>query len=623
MSFLPRFITESMFRKIFASFVVILLLLVAIFSVSYRVIMELGAASSKILKMNYNSIVASARMMEYLDTIQLEYASGADSDSLRQQRIANAANSFSQWLGRSWDNITEQGEKESLATLDSLYVAYISTVRSSDFPELPESTQLRLMRLRNEIKEQCQTLSLINQRAMFTKSVAAQKIARRGSFTLLVVTMLVLLLGLVLSWGLARRIIRPIQKLKEATNKIATGDYSVALATTGEDELGSLTADFNQMADKLRTYNEVNVRKILAEQQKIEAIFANIQDGILFVGLDCVILDANNTALEVFRLKRKEVIGHHFLELIKQEELFNDLRKCLDTGTTPEYPEHNNVLSIRQNEKQTHFEYSFTPILSANGDLMGVMLLLRNITSIKELDRLKSEFVMIVSHELKTPLTSLNMSIDLILESLGEHPDKQHAELLHIAKEDINRLKFLISDLLDLSKIEAGKIDMHFAAVSPCRMLEAIASYFQPQMELKEVISEIKCPAGLDDVWCDEEKLTLVFSNLLANALNAVKSGGKIVLQASGQGNYILFSVSDDGIGIPLEYQNKIFDRFVQVEEHKAAGGTGLGLTISREIVRAHGGSIWVESAPHQGATFFFTIPCAHSTPKLTPRRET
>lgn len=458
---------------------------------------------------------------------------------------------------------------------------------------------------------------------MFTRSSIAQRIARRGSFTLLVVTMLVLLLGLLLSWGLARRIIRPILTLKEATNRISSGDYSVSVAISGEDELGSLTADFNQMAGKLRTYHELNVRKILAEQQKIEAIFANIQDGILFVGTDCVILDANLTALEVFRLKRKEVIGHHFLELVKQEELFNDLKKCLETATTLEYPEHDNVLSIRQKDKQLHFEYSFTPILSANGDLMGVMLLLRNITSIKELDRLKSEFVMIVSHELKTPLTSLNMSIDLIRESLGENPAPQHAELLRIAKEDINRLKLLISDLLDLSKIEAGKIDMHFAAVSPCRMLEAIVHYFQPQLDLRNVGAEIICDPGLEEVWCDEEKLMLVFSNLLANALNAVKTGGRIVLQAAEQGNYILFSVADDGIGIPLEYQNKIFDRFVQVEEHKAAGGTGLGLTISREIVRAHGGSIWVESMPEQGATFFFTIPCEHSTPKLITRRDT
>lgn len=596
MSFLPHYITGSMFRKIFAS--------------------------SKILKMNYNSIVASAKMMEYLDTMQLEYTGGADPDSLRQLRIANAANSFSKWLGRSWDNITEEGEKDCLTELDSLYVAYISTLRANSFYTLPDTDQAKLMKLRNEIKEKCQILSQINQKAMFSKSASAQTIARRGSITLLVVTVLVLSLGLVLSWGLAHRIIRPIQKLKEATNRIASGDYSVSLAASGEDELGSLTADFNRMADKLSTYNDLNVRKILAEQQKIEAIFANIQDGILFVGTDCVILDANLTALEVFRLKRKEVIGHHFLELIKQEELFHDLKKCLDTSTPLEYPEHNNVLTIRVQDKQAHFEYSFTPILAASGDLMGVMLLLRNITSLKELDRLKSEFVMIVSHELKTPLTSLNMSIDLIMETLGKHQDKQQADLLRIAKEDINRLKLLISDLLDLSKIESGKIDMHFAAASPCGILDTITRYFQPQMELKEVITEVICPPDLEEVWCDEEKLMLVFSNLLANALNAIDKGGRIVMQAAQQGNFILFSIADNGIGIPWEYQNKIFDRFVQVTEHKAAGGTGLGLTISREIVRAHGGSIWVESAPNRGATFFFTIPCEHFPPKQTPRRE-
>lgn len=162
MSILPRYITGSMFRKIFASFVVILLLLMAIFSVSYRVIMELGAASGKILKMNYNSIVASAKMIDYLDTMQLEYTSRTDADSLRQMRIANAANAFSQWLGRSWDNITEPGEKECLVALDSMYVAYVTTLRANSFHDLREGDQVRMLQLRSGIKVKCQTLSQIN-----------------------------------------------------------------------------------------------------------------------------------------------------------------------------------------------------------------------------------------------------------------------------------------------------------------------------------------------------------------------------------------------------------------------------------------------------------------------------
>lgn len=607
MKLLPRFITKSMFRKIFASFVIILLLLVAVIAVSFNVITKLGVASDNILKMNYNSIMASVKMMEQLDTIQLAYTKKDQDLSIRQNNIATAAISFSQWLGRSWDNITEKGEKECLQDIDSLFVAYITMVQANSI-KLPENED-KLLVLRSQIIGKCQELMNINQRAMFTKSTAAQKIARQGSFTLLLVGILVLSLGLILSWGLSRRIIRPILNLKDATNKIASGDYSIKLVPTSEDELGSLTADFDQMAGKLRTYNDLNIQKIIAEQQKIEAIFTNIQDGIFFVGTDALVLDANLTALEVFGLKRPEVIGHHFLEIIKQEELFADLKKCLETGQALEYPEHDNILTLRTSDKQTYFEYSFTPIKSTSKELLGVMLLLRNITNLKELDRLKSEFVMIVSHELKTPLTSLSMSIDLINETMGEDSNPHVAELLRIAKEEITRLKMLISDLLDLSKIEAGKIDMHFNSHNPSSMLNAIANYFQPQAGLRKVQLKVFCPPDLEPVWCDEEKLMLVFSNLISNALKVVETGGEIVLQADTQGNYVLFSVKDNGIGIPLEYQNKIFDRFVQVEDQKAAGGTGLGLTISREIVRAHGGTIWVESTPGAGTTFYFTIP--------------
>ena len=231
--------------------------------------------------------------------------------------------------------------------------------------------------------------------------------------------------------------------------------------------------------------------------------------------------------------------------------------------------------------------------MSLQSELLGVMFLLHDITTLKELDRLKSEFVMIVSHELKTPLTSLNMSIDLLKESLGSEPKPEDVELIRIAKEEITRLRLMINDLLDLSKIEAGKIDMHFAVADPDAMLDAVVRYFQNQADELNVIVEKVSVDNVGSVWCDEDKLMLVFSNLVSNALKSIGKEGRITLTAEASGNYIIFCVKDNGKGIPLSYQNKIFDRFVQVGEQNNAGGTGLGLTISKEIVRAHGGSIW------------------------------
>ena len=610
MNILPPVIRKSIQNKLFASFLTVLLLLVAVIAVSFSIIGNLGKASDKILKMNYNSIIASIRMMDDLESIHREFLSdtGTTLDS-SSMGLAKAQNSFSKWLGRSQDNITEVGEEQILAEIDSLFSYYLSEIRLSPSHNLDQARMEHLNKLRIKVKNGCLQLLQLNQNAMFTKSMAAQKIARKGSTTLFIVALFVMMVGILLSWGLSKRIVSPIVKLKHATNKIANGDYSVELIQESEDELGMLTSDFDQMAGKLRGFNDLNVRKIIAEQQKIEAIFANIEDGIFFIGSDYSILDANMPALNAFSLNLKDVIGHHFLEIIKHDRLFDDLKNCLESRKATEYPDHDNFLTIRQGDKQIYFEYSFSPIMSLQSELLGVMFLLHDITTLKELDRLKSEFVMIVSHELKTPLTSLNMSIDLLKESLGSEPKPEDVELIRIAKEEITRLRLMINDLLDLSKIEAGKIDMHFAVADPDAMLDAVVRYFQNQADELNVIVEKVSVDNVGSVWCDEDKLMLVFSNLVSNALKSIGKEGRITLTAEASGNYIIFCVKDNGKGIPLSYQNKIFDRFVQVGEQNNAGGTGLGLTISKEIVRAHGGSIWVESDSGQGASFYFTIP--------------
>lgn len=608
---LPEIIRTRIRNKVFLSFLVILLLLLAVIITSFVIISSLGKASDNILKMNYHSIIASMRMIEELETIQREslYLE-TNNPRYDPMRMLKAQSSFAQWVGRAADNITESGEQSVVASIDSLFNRYLLSIQ-----ELGRAGGARLARPQTQadqsvvIRDKCLELQELNQVAMFSKSLAAQRIARDGTLTLFLITTLVLVLGVILSWGLSKRIVKPILILKDATQKLASGDYSINLSSDGEDELGILTSEFAFMAAKLKEFHHLNINKTLAEQQKSGAILANIQEGIMFVGGDYSIRDANHAALEVIRLPREEVIGHHFLEIIKQDKLFSDLKLCLESQKPIVYGSNDNILTIRKDQHQIYLEYFFSPVLSDQRELLGALFLMRDITNLKEVDRLKSEFVMIVSHELKSPLTSINMSIDLLMESLGQTVKSSDLELLSIAKEEINRLRRLISDLLDLSKIEAGKIEFRFASAAPEMLLEAVCGYFKNQFAEKNTTLGINCPAKLPRIWCDEEKLMLVFSNLITNALKAIQPLGTVTLEAVSAGEFVQFCVRDDGVGIPLSYQNRIFDRFVQVEDHKAARGTGLGLPISREIVRAHGGSIWVESSPGKGAAFFFTIP--------------
>jgi NtrC-family two-component system sensor histidine kinase KinB len=200
------------------------------------------------------------------------------------------------------------------------------------------------------------------------------------------------------------------------------------------------------------------------------------------------------------------------------------------------------------------------------------------------------------------------MSIKLLLERTTEKMNEKERQLLLAAHEDLQRLKTLVSNLLDLSKIEAGKMEMEFENISLLALCEDAVGVLKSQVDAKGICLTLDLPQHLPPVKTDINKIIWVLTNLLSNALHYTDRGGAIRLSAEQLGPYVQVSVSDNGPGIPFEVQSKIFDKFIQIKSNKALGGSGLGLTICKEIVRAHGGTIWVDSNPGEGSTFTFTL---------------
>lgn len=267
-------------------------------------------------------------------------------------------------------------------------------------------------------------------------------------------------------------------------------------------------------------------------------------------------------------------------------------------------------MTLSKGEESRHYLFSVTAIRGKDRSLSGIVLLLRDITRIKEVERLKTDFIMAASHELRTPLTSLGMSVDLLLEHAAAGLAEKDRELLQAAHEEVLRMKALISDLLDLSRIEAGRIDLEFDKVPVQTLFDHAKDVFKSQVEMKEVSLGSEKIGDVSPVRADANKITWVLTNLISNALRYVERGGSIRLMAKQARTCVHLSVKDDGPGIPPEYQSKIFQKFVQVKGQET-GGTGLGLAICKEIVRAHGSTIWVESSPGKGSTFTFTLPAA------------
>ena len=532
------------------------------------------------------------------------------------QQFHDYESQFLQWLGKAQDNITETGEPEVLNAIQTTYSSYLRTfselnlILQSKKEQAVNTYRDEVLPLFLRVRENCLKLREINQAAMFRSSEQAGALAKQARWSLLVIGMAAAGVGIGFSFLLSSIIVKPLQHMMRATKSIADGNYEIEVAPQSSDELGLLATEFNLMATRIKTYQELNIQQNILEQKKNDAILRNIDDGIVVVDADLKIVTINAMAARILEVSEQECHHRHFLEAFNNEQLFEYVKQAVESGKPPRIEDGKNVCSIRTDQAANYYEFSITPIrVKETESLCYAALLLRNITHLKELDRLKSEFVMIVSHELRTPLTSINMSISLLRERVTPKLDEQDRELLEAAHEETQRLKALVSDLLDLSKIEAGKMELDFQTLSVVPLIEKAMTLLNAQIEAKGVILSSQIRDDSATVKADVNKITWVLTNLMANALRFTEKGGSIALSAEKVGAYLHLSVKDTGAGIPCEYQSKIFDKFVQVSDSRNAGGTGLGLAICKEIVRAHGGAIWVDSAPGEGSIFTFTLP--------------
>jgi NtrC-family two-component system sensor histidine kinase KinB len=307
----------------------------------------------------------------------------------------------------------------------------------------------------------------------------------------------------------------------------------------------------------------------------------------------------------------EDALEKHILEVMGDERLFRFLKEALTSSRPPHMEEGEDILTITTGGESRHYQVSMVPMRTPSGFIPGVVLMLRDITRLRELDRLKSEFVMTASHELRTPLTSLNMAVNLLRESAGTKLTDRERALLEASHEDVQRLRALVDDLLDLSKIEAGKLELAFEPVQPRFLGDQALSVIRAQADAKGIALTLGVPEDLPAVTADPHKIVWVLVNLLANSVRYTKAGGHISLQGERVGNQVHLSVTDDGEGIAYDLQPRIFDKFVQGKSSESSGGSGLGLAICREIVKAHRGAIWLDSIPGKGSTFTFTLPMA------------
>jgi len=345
----------------------------------------------------------------------------------------------------------------------------------------------------------------------------------------------------------------------------------------------------------------------------------HLPDPLILTDVQGDIVWVNEKTEEIFGISGEEITGWSFIQIIKIDKIDKQLKEVLQTGESSESSYEAATVKVRNPEGKYFFKITIKPILD-NGKVGGALIQLSDVSRFKELERIKTDFVSIVSHELRTPLSSIAMGVGMLKDGLLGQLTPRGSEMVDAIEKDCDRLSKLAGNLLDLSKIEAGQIALETQLVQVKGLVDEAVRPLKWQAESQNIQIKTNIPEDLPYVEADFNKIVWVLANLLANSLRYSEPGGTIAVKVEMSGNRMFFSVQDDGCGIPREYQDKIFQKFVQVKgDSGPVGGAGLGLAICKEFVEAHSGQIWVESEEGKGSNFTFTLPLARSKENIAP----
>ncbi|WP_374046885.1 MULTISPECIES: KinB sensor domain-containing domain [Pseudomonas] len=413
----------------------------------------------------------------------------------------------------------------------------------------------------------------------------------------------VLVLGFITAHNIARRFGQPIEALAEAADQLGQGNFDVTLPVTQATELNQLTRRFGLMADALRKHQATNVDELLAGQQRLQAVLDSIDDGLLIIDRQGRLEHFNPVAQRQLGWGHDR-LGASLAEALQRPELEQQLRQVLRGGSLDRPPDD---LSLEVDEESRLLTYSLTPVSHPQGPILGAVMVLHDVTEQRAFERVRSEFVLRASHELRTPVTGMHMAFGLLRERVSFPAEAREHDLLETIGEEMQRLTQLINDLLNFSRYQSGLQKLELAPCALDDLFERAQARFAEQAAAKqiELIRELEPP--LPRIQADIAQLDRVLDNLLHNAIRHTASGGHIRLHARRHAERVIVSVEDNGEGIAYGQQGRIFEPFVQVGRKK--GGAGLGLALCKEIVQLHGGRMGVFSRPGQGTQFYMALP--------------
>jgi two-component system phosphate regulon sensor histidine kinase PhoR len=408
-------------------------------------------------------------------------------------------------------------------------------------------------------------------------------------------TLLTALIAIILAILITKKTLDPLKKLNIAINKMEIGINQFDIPQNQQDEIGRISQYIWQLTTRLNRQNE----DFKLERKTLNAVLNQMTDAVIIVDGEGFIQLSNPSAERMFNFKKEDIKEKTIVEVLRNHQLFEIWKNCHEDRVQRE-------TTIEINPNKIFVQAIVKPLDEIFSG--GVLMVIQDLTRVRQLEKIRSDFISNVSHELRTPIASIKALSDTLQEGALDDPPAARRFISRMDVE-IDNLTQMVQELLELSKIESGRVPLQKTICNPKILIEKAIDRMQVQAERSGLLLSSIIPDRISVVIADPDRIGQVFVNLLHNAIKFTPPGGSIIVSVNEEQKKVVFSIQDTGVGIESESLNRIFERFYKTDRARSSGGTGLGLSITKHIIEAHSGRVWVESIVGSGSTFYFSLP--------------
>lgn len=597
----------SLRHKLYFGFGGLLLVLLVVSGLSVIVFTRFSHALEKVFRENYDSVVYCREMKERLDLLD------ARAQRLIWEPAAKATINPEQQEIEFEDNLTLQsrnislpGERERTQHLSDLWREFVPHYQKLDVPGVDRVQLYRddLLPRLADMKQAAQQIADMNMTNMVSVNGRVKQTLAQVRNALAVLVTTGILLSALVVWTAGASMLSPLSALTKSARQIEAGDLDQQLVVKSRDEVGQLAEAFNSMARRLREFRRLDQQRLVRTEQTTQLAIDSLPDAVFVIGPNQTVEIANRAARQHFQIEPGKSLSELSLRWLPP------LYESVQLHHKPiESQGYASALQLFDRGEERFLLPRAMPMLSDDKELIGVTVILADVTPLRRADEAKSSMVLTVSHELRTPLTGLRMALSLLAgNGFGPVTDKQKS-LIVTAREDSDRLYRIIDNLLNISRLESGRAQLQFRPMSVSEMVSMALDPLRPGFAGKNISLTTEIADNLANVQADALSISSALTNLLSNAMKFTPDGGAVKLWAETDAERTRISIADTGPGIPEQYRKRIFEKFFRVPNKDGPSGAGLGLTIAHEIVEAHGGELTFACPAEGGTIFTITLP--------------